>query len=183
MREGIRPKSEGRAAGQDAREQSPLEKNRKYKKQTMQFRIFTISAFASEAEQEELNHFVQNHRVVEVAKQYDAPRGVWTFLVTYVGGEPKTLYQPPRTEKVDYKALLTEEEFARFAKLREARKLIAKDESVPAFAIFTDKELAEMAKLEDLNEVAIKQIEGINSARVEHHAARIITMCTDEAKG
>ena len=79
-----------------------------------------------------------------------------------------------RSEKVDYKTVLSPECFEVFTKLREARKQIAKDESVPAYAIFTDKELADITQLTDLTPAAMLKIDGINHGRVDKYAERIL---------
>ena len=141
----------------------------------MQIRVFTIPALSGQELQEEMNKFLRGHRVVEVKQQYDADRGFWTFAVNYIeGSQPVNNTPAIRSEKVDYKTVLSPECFEVFTKLREARKQIAKDESVPAYAIFTDKELADITQLTDLTPAAMLKIDGINHGRVDKYAERIL---------
>lgn len=141
----------------------------------MQIRVFTIPALAGQEMQEEMNKFLRGHRVMEVKQQYDAERGYWTFAVNYIEGSTPNNNAPAiRPEKVDYKTVLSPESFDIFTKLRDARKQIAKDESVPAYAIFTDKELADIAQLSELSPAALLKIDGINHGRVDKYAERIL---------
>jgi superfamily II DNA helicase RecQ len=141
----------------------------------MQIRVFTIPALAGTEMQEEMNKFLRGHRVMEVKQQYDSERGYWTFAVNYIEGSvPNTNVPTIRSEKVDYKTVLSPECFDIFTKLRDARKQIAKDESIPAYAIFTDKELSDIAQLSELTPTAMLKIEGINHGRVDRYAERIL---------
>ncbi len=141
----------------------------------MQIRVFTIPALAGQEMQEEMNKFLRGHRIMEVKQQYDAERGYWTFAVNYIEGSTPNNNAPAiRPEKVDYKTVLSPECFEIFTKLRDARKQIAKDESVPAYAIFTDKELADIAQLSELSPAAMLKIEGINHGRVDKYGERML---------
>lgn len=141
----------------------------------MQIQIFTLSAFAEPERVEELNKFLRGHRVMEVKQQYDQERGYWTFAVNYIeGSSPNNTSPLIRSEKVDYKQVLSPECFDVFTKLRDARKQIAKDESVPAYAVFTDRELADIAQLKELSFAMMLNIEGINHGRVDRYGERIL---------
>ena len=49
-------------------------------------------------------------------------------------------------------------------------------EKQPAFAIFTDKELVEIAKQEKPTKISVQKISGINSARADRYAERLLAM-------
>lgn len=139
----------------------------------MQIKIFTISSLTDE--QEDFNKFLRGHKILSVEKCYDMNRGYWTFAVEYM--EDKRISGiGERSEKVDYKELLSPEEFERFSLLRKRRKEIAQEQAVPAFAIFTDKELAEMSKIENLDENAMMKIEGINAGRASQYGKKILSV-------
>lgn len=141
----------------------------------MQIRIFTLSVNATEEEQAELNLFLQSHRVLELKQQYDENRGLWSFVVCYLSSEVSS---PSKSERVDYRNILPPEQFALFCTLRDRRKIIAKDENVPAYAIFTDKELAEIAKLGEISLASMMKVKGINSGRLEKYGSRMINDAT-----
>lgn len=137
--------------------------------------IFTIPAQASIAEQEEMNKFLRGHRILEVQQKYDEQRAFWTFSVSYMDTAiVKANYS--QENKIDWKAELEPAIYERFSRLRERRKAIANEEKQPAFAIFTDKELVEIAKQEKPTKISVQKISGINSARADRYAERLLAM-------
>jgi superfamily II DNA helicase RecQ len=48
--------------------------------------------------------------------------------------------------KVDYKDILTPEEFTLFSKLREVRKKLAEENGLPVYAVCTNEQLARNSK-------------------------------------
>lgn len=91
------------------------------------------------------------------------------FTIQYIDSEPNTQETFSSKEKVDYKNVLDTKTFAQFSKLREARKKIAQEDAVPAYAVFTNEELAEIAKLEEINDKTLLAISGIGEKRVEKY--------------
>ena len=81
--------------------------------------------------------------------------------------------------KVDYAKVLDEAIFKRFSKMREIRKRLATEESLPAYAIFTDEELSNMAKIEDLSLAKMKTIKGIGEKKVEKYGLHFIAKQDD----
>lgn len=143
----------------------------------MQIRIFSLGASCDAEQQEDMNKFLRGHRIIEVRQQYDETRGIWTFAVSYVeGSNPPSGNFQPRADKVDYRSVLAPDVFEVFSRLREQRKLIAKDESVPAYAIFTDKELAAIAELPELSVANLVKIDGINKGRAEKYGVRLMQL-------
>ena len=140
----------------------------------MQYRVFFVPIFDDGTFEDELNRFLCNHKVVEVNKHYSEATSVWTFCVTYI----ETNYSAVNTtqskkEKIDYKEVLDELSFARFVKLREARKLIASSEALPVYAVFTNEELAQIASLEEITESGLASIKGIGNKKNEKYGRRL----------
>lgn len=139
----------------------------------MQIKLFTIPLFCDEDALEDLNKFLRGNKVVDISKNLVQQGDVsyWTFCVTYLIGVPPKVQQPQleKKEKVDYKQVLGEVEFARFSLLRSIRKKLAEADAVPAFAVFTDAELAELAKMEELTPQALMKVDGIGEKRVEKY--------------
>ena len=142
----------------------------------MQIRTFFIGVDSSLEDQENFNKFLRSHRIIEVRQQYDETRGLWTFAVNYLDSQTDASSSNfvSRPDKVDYRATLTPEVFEVFSRLREVRKQMAKDESVPAYAIFTDKELSLIASLPDLNSDTMMKIEGINKGRMDRYGLSML---------
>ena len=143
----------------------------------MQYKVFTVPIFDDGTSEEELNRFLRNHKIVEVNKCYSESASAWTFCVSYVGNDtsPDNPTQSKK-EKIDYKEVLDEQTFARFAKLREARKVIANDEALPAYAVFTNEELAQIATLDEIDEHNIASIKGIGDKKTGKYGRRLIEL-------
>ncbi len=137
----------------------------------MQIKIFDILAAAPEQEIEEVNKFIRGHKVVDIDKQFYVSSdnvGHWSLCVTYLFAAN---HQPQgssfeKREKIDYKEVLSAEDFEKFTKLRVIRKKLATDDAVPAYAVFTDSELAQIAQLPSIEASLLKRITGIGDKRI-----------------
>jgi len=99
----------------------------------------------------------------------DGQNSFWAICVDYLHG-PETggpdYGSPGRgSRKVDYKEVLTPEQFTVFARLRDMRKEVAERDAVPVFAVFTNEQLAEMVKRRCSSLAQIREIDGIGETR------------------
>lgn len=117
----------------------------------MQIQIFNISLADGAEGLLEMNRFLTGHKVLEVEQHFfgNANGGMWSFCVRYLpsANASANQFQPSAKEKVDYRQVLSEAEFAVFSRLRVIRKQLAAADAVPAYAVFNDEELAGIAKL------------------------------------
>jgi superfamily II DNA helicase RecQ len=139
----------------------------------MRFQFFTVSACGPEESQQALNAFCSQHRVMTVEKQFVAlgAESYWSICVTYLEGGAASLASPAgnRRDRIDYKEVLGEQDFAVYAQLRELRKSLAEQEGVPAYALFTNEQLAEMVTRKVRSQSELAQIEGVGKARMEKY--------------
>lgn len=159
----------------------------------MQIRIFTIPLLPDAKDVDELNHFLRSNKVIDIKKELAMVDGnsFWTFCITYMlsshNNSDTASSSGNRPSKVDYKEVLDETTFARFARMRKLRKQIAESEAIPAYAVFTDAELAEMAKLEVLDTANMLKIPGIGKKKVEKYGNAFCltdyTLLDDEESG
>ncbi len=95
----------------------------------MHMRFFTIPLRDAQSTTEELNAFLATHRIVHTERQFvaDGANSLWSICVSYVesGDGRQASPQDKRPKKVDYRDMLSEPEFAVFAKLRALRKELA----------------------------------------------------------
>lgn len=140
----------------------------------MQLKFFTIPILGIENEEESVNKFLRSVKILEVKReivQVDN-NAYWAICVLYLPfGKAETIPGSPRG-KIDYKDLLTEEQFKKFCLLRKVRKRLADDDAVPAFAVFTDQELSEISKLEKITTVELNQINGIGVKKLDKYGER-----------
>lgn len=108
----------------------------------MKYKFFAIPAMSPETASNELDRFLTSTRIASVEKQLipDGDSSFWSFCISYYdkeGGGTASSYK-----KVDYREVLSEPDFAVFAKLRTLRKNLAEQEGVPAYAVFSNEQLA-----------------------------------------
>ena len=122
----------------------------------------------------ELNAFLSCHRIVTMERRFveDGADSFWALCVDYLNGEPGGPVHgaPGRSErKVDYKEVLSAEQFETFARLRLLRKELADKEAVPVYAIFSNEQLAEMVKTKADSKAKLKAIDGVGESRIEKY--------------
>jgi superfamily II DNA helicase RecQ len=124
----------------------------------------------------ELNRFLAGHKVLEVEQRFfqNKKGACWSFCVRFLPTIAN--FKHASKEKVDYKQVLNEAEFAVFTKLREIRKQIATLDAVPAYAVFTDEELAGIAKLPVIEESKLLTVNGIGDKKVAKYGKQFVEM-------
>ena len=160
----------------------------------MSFKFFTVSIQDDGTAAAELNGFLRSHRVLSVDRRWveQGASSFWSFCIDYLehatgGLGPARAGSAPRG-KVDYKDVLSAEEFAVFARLRDVRKQISASEAVPVYTIFTNEQLAQMVQAKAADRAALEKIAGVGDARIEKYGARMLEVLsrawvgtTDEA--
>lgn len=150
----------------------------------MQIKIFLIPVWGDETEEEKLNKFLRSHRTLQVEKQFmtDGATGQWCFCVEYLEGTEPYKRSGKKSPRVDYREVLSQEAFARFARYREIRKALADEEGIPPFVIFTDKEIAAMAEAEELTPAMMRSVKGIGEKKIAKYASHFISINKDETE-
>ncbi len=145
----------------------------------MAFRFFTIPITSADGPAETLNAFLRSHRIVKVDRQLveEGTSSLWVLCVEYLDGLDNAglveRHGGIRT-KTDYREILSEPDFAVFAKLREIRKSIAQSEAVPVYTIFTNEQLAQMVTTKATTRAALAKIDGLGEARLEKYSKRML---------
>jgi len=142
----------------------------------MQIKIFNVPLTDNGESIAEMNRFLSGHKVLEVEQRFfqNEKGGFWSFCVRYLPSVSN--FQNAIKEKIDYKQVLSEAEFAVFSKLREIRKQIATNDAVPAYAVFTDEELAGITKLPVIEENKLMTVKGIGEKKVAKYGKQFIEM-------
>ena len=151
----------------------------------MQIKLFTIPVGEGGAAVQEMNAFLRGNKVLEVESQFMSSQhgACWCFCVRYIE-RAFAEGEGARPPKVDYRKVLDEATFGKFARLREIRKKVAAEEGISAFIVFTDEELAALAKLEEVTEKGMLSVRGIGEKKVERFARFFISKPPgDETQG
>ena len=143
----------------------------------MQFRFFVIPIKSNDDAAEEMNRFLRGHRVLAVEKRFmeGGENPCWSFCVEYLEG-----VTPPTSAKagpkVDYKDVLSEEDFAVFSRLRDLRKALADKDALPAYTLFTNEQLSQMVKSRTVTKTALAAIAGVGEARIAKYGESFLNL-------
>lgn len=149
----------------------------------MRLRFFAVPALAAAEVEADLNRFLAEHRVLAVDRQLVSANGAayWAVCVSFLDSPGSAL--PARRGKIDYKEVLSAQEFAVFARLRSLRKELAERDGVPAYALFTNEQLAAMVTRRVRTASALAELSGIGPARVEKYGKAFLdVLCLAESE-
>lgn len=149
----------------------------------MKMSFFWIPALDSQEAAEELNAFLNSHRVVQVEKAFVGnEKGVgWSLCVQWVeqdGGAE--LSSTSSKKRVDYREILDEESFRIFAILRSWRKEKAASEGVPIYTIATNEQLAEVVRGRIQSKGELAKVGGFGKARQDKYGEELLAACRRE---
>jgi superfamily II DNA helicase RecQ len=147
----------------------------------MAVKLFVIPARDLAAGEEALNGFLSSHRVVSVRSEAiaDGANSFWMMTVEYVTGANRSAAGAAAAKaafhgKVDYRTILSEEEFGVFSRLRELRKELSLREAIPVYAIFTNEQLAQMVQQRCRSIGELGRIEGVGEQKLEKYSAQLL---------
>jgi RNA-directed DNA polymerase len=105
----------------------------------MQIKIYTIPIPGGEAMNEEMNKFLRSKQVLQVEQQVviNEHGNYWCFCIRYLDGEANK-----EGRKIDYREVLDEPTFKRFARMREIRKQLAAEDEVERIVVPDNLRLA-----------------------------------------
>ena len=146
----------------------------------MQYRFFVIPAKDSLAAAEELNKFLRSHRVLAIQREFvsESENSYWAVAVEFIGDQADALGSTGKSH-VDYKEILSPDDFTVFARLRELRKHIADAEGMPPYIIFTNEQLAEFIRTKVKTKSAMGKIKGIGEAKLKKYADRFLEVLNE----
>ncbi|MBI9104604.1 MAG: HRDC domain-containing protein [Spirochaetales bacterium] len=137
----------------------------------MKYKFFSIPVLAGESFEKELNGFLAARRIISVKRELvSRDKDVfWAFCIEYMDGESLStgLAKKP---KIDYRAVLSAEDFAVYSKLRDLRKTLAEKEAVQLFHIFTNEQLAEIVRQKPASRTALGGIKGVGEGTLDKYA-------------
>ncbi|WP_446010639.1 HRDC domain-containing protein [Candidatus Electrothrix sp.] len=148
---------------------------------SLQCKFFIIPTRNCRESEEELNSFLRSHRVLTVHREFvaDKENSFWNFCVEYLSGDSddgKKLSGRSGKNRVDYKEVLSPEDFKIFAALREWRKKAANDAGVPVYTLFTNEQLARIVTEKASSKAELQTIEGVGESRAANYGDSVIQL-------
>ncbi|HIG31357.1 MAG TPA: hypothetical protein EYQ50_27545 [Verrucomicrobiales bacterium] len=145
----------------------------------MAYRIFRIGHHQELETSEILNQFLNSQIILSVEKRFVecGMDSFWSFCVDY---DPKKLPEKgkPPGPRTDWKEVLDEPTFAKFALLRNLRNKKAEAKAIPSYTIFTNEQLAGLAKLKEPTLAAMNEIPGIGDAKIKNYGEDFLKALT-----
>lgn len=151
----------------------------------MALKFFRIPVEGSALMEAELNAFLSGHKVLRLTRELverESSPG-WAVCVEYVAGAAVaaatgggSVGSKRGGDKIDYREVLSAEDFAVYAQLRDLRKELAQKEGVPVYGIFRNDQLAAIAQQRPRSRAALGKIDGIGEARVEKFGAAVLAL-------
>lgn len=150
----------------------------------MPLKFFAIPALHAGQAEADLNQFLRGHRVVAIERQFLAAGPTWCLAIEYLDQAvpgASGASDAARKTRIDYKEVLSPDEFGRFSKLRDLRKQIAEAEALPVYAVFTNEQLAAMAQRMPQTPAELQAIDGVGDAKMRQFGPRYLALLTSLA--
>ncbi len=141
----------------------------------LQFKCFTIPVLGSDSHEDVLNSFIKQHCILNIRKRLIKCDGSYFlfFLIEYMDNSPSgnisqgsNYNNSSKKSRVDYKDVLSDEDFSIFDQLRKIRKKISKDNGIPVYVVLTNEHLAEVVTKRVTTEKELRKIPGVGDQKV-----------------
>ena len=156
----------------------------------MSLKFFDIPALQPMAAASELNQCLATNRVAQIEKHFvaDGASSFWAVCVTVVDGGAGARGDgrgeaARRRNSVDYRELLSADEFALYDRLRVARKQAAEADGLPTYAVFTNEQLAAMVRNRVTSAATLGAIDGIGAGRIERYGVAFLALLRERVPG
>jgi superfamily II DNA helicase RecQ len=153
----------------------------------MQHYFFTVPAQDAQSAQTALNRFCAQHNVLRVDKEFvaDGANSYWAICVRTGPARSNAVLEAMAgstvpsvagNKKIDYREVLSPEQFARYSRLRELRKNLAESEGVAVYAVFSNEQLASIVTGNVDSLAAMSKIDGVGTGRLERFVVPFLAL-------
>ena len=150
---------------------------------SLQYKFFRVPVKSLEQWEDEINRFIRSVKVVHIERNFidQGENSFWALAIEYLSGDvgSQAGMDTRKRAKVDYKELLSPEDFSVFVKLREWRKSVASHEGVPVYVIFTNEQLAQIAEKRVVTLADLEKIDGVGESRINKYGKDVIKIVSD----
>ncbi|QLQ32160.1 MAG: HRDC domain-containing protein [Candidatus Thiothrix singaporensis] len=144
----------------------------------MKHKFFKIPVVNPEDPEADLNAFCDQHRIGNIDKHFvaDGENSFWAVCVTWSDNEGSLAGSAKRSSKgkIDYKEVLSDDDFTLYSRLRELRKVTAEREGIAPYNIFTNEQLAAIAQRRISSKSALLEVDGIGQTRADKYGDMFI---------
>ena len=145
---------------------------------SVQLKFFWLSCDNSEETENELNQFLQTVRVVSLEREFLAKDSQICIILKYK--EKQDSVKQNKASKIDYREVLSPEDFSLYAKIRDWRKAIAKTNGLQLYTVLTNEQMATIAREQIITKQELEKVEGIGKSRLDNYGDKIIEIVKKE---
>jgi len=152
----------------------------------LQYKFFMVPAKGNQDVENEMNQFMNSCRVTHIQREWIAngENSFWSIVVEHesVAGQAKA-YGKSYGKRIDYREILSPDDFALFANLRDWRKEKSEKENSKAYVICTDAQLAKIVEKRPSTNAGLLEIDGIGEGRVEKYGEDMLRIIAGAQAG
>ena len=148
----------------------------------LQYKFFSIPVTCAEDMEHELNTFLRGIQTITINRELicQENRFYWAIAVEYSTGTKKDVRKSELVKKkIDYKEVLSPEDFSIFATLRDWRKETAGREAVQLYNVFMNEQLAAMVQKRVTTKAGLRELDGVGDARVQKYGDAVLGILKD----
>ena len=149
----------------------------------MKYKFYHIPALHPEETETEINQFCAQHHVLKTEREFvaDGCNSFWSICVMYSTDStvPFTANEG-RKNRVDYKEVLSDEDFVIYSGLRDFRKQVAERDGTAVYNLFTNEQLAEMVTQRATSKATLREIKGVGAARLDKYGDEFIACLVEQ---
>jgi len=146
---------------------------------SLQIKSFILPVHTDTSIENEINNFLKSHKVIKMRKEFlnNSENACWCLLVEYVLDEKENSKQSKGFKNIiDYKEVLSPDDFSVYAKIREWRKETADKNGVQLYTILNNEQMARIAQEKITKLDKLKEMSGIGEQRIKKYGKDIIDL-------
>jgi len=144
---------------------------------SFQIKTFILPIHSDSTIEDEMNHFLKSHKVINIHREFvsNTEKICWCFVVEYIVDENEQSSRNKGIKNaIDYKEVLSSDDFAIYATMREWRKTTAEKNGVQLYTILNNEQMAKIAQDKIISIEKLKQLPGIGEQRIKKYGKEII---------
>lgn len=140
--------------------------------------FFTIPVAHPKEHETALNTFLTQNKVLNIEKYFvaEGANSFWSICVSCTASQQQFSQKMTQGKRktIDYKEMLSPDDFTVFSTLRELRKELSAADGVPAYAVFTNEQLSKLVTNKVTSSADLLAIEGVGQARVDKYGVAFL---------
>ena len=154
----------------------------------LQNRFFIIPISSISSTESELNAFLNTVKAINIQREFvtQGESSFWAVAVEYLTGDIQNESfgsQINRKPRIDYKEILSPEDFTIYSKLREWRKDTADSEGVRVYNILYNEHLAQIVENRVTSLSDLRRIKGVGEGKIKKYGEGILKVLSEEIQG